>query len=97
MIRRCTITDKEKWCELNLAFMKYEYDEQNVWENPLKAGELSETFEKIINDNNSSNLLFFIQEGSEIIGFINAVYFFSVWAHGKALFIDDFFIIEKIS
>lgn len=95
MIRRCTIADKEKWCEFNLAFMKYEYDEQNVWENPIKAGELSETFEKIINDNNSPNLLFFIQEGSEIIGFINAAYFFSIWAHGKALFIDDFFIIEE--
>lgn len=36
MIRRCVLEDKQKWCELNLKFMAYEYEDANVWENPIK-------------------------------------------------------------
>lgn len=33
-----------------------------------------------------------IEEAGQVIGFINAAWFWSVWAHGKALFVDDFFL-----
>lgn len=95
MIRRCILSDKEKWCELNLEFMAYEYEEENVWENPLKKGDPGDIFEEIIRDDKSPNILFFIEEGGDVVGFINTAYFTSVWAHGKVLFIDDFFILEK--
>ncbi len=95
MVRRCVPSDKEKWCELNLKFMAYEYEEENVWEDPFKKGNPGDIFEEIIRDNKSPNILFFIEEGGKVIGFINTAYFTSVWAHGKVLFIDDFFILEE--
>lgn len=39
--------------------------------------------------------MFFVEEDGKVIGFINTAYFYSVWAHGKVLFIDDFFILEE--
>lgn len=57
MIRRCILSDKEKWCELNLEFMAYEYEEENVWENPLKKGDPGDIFEEIIRDDKSPNIL----------------------------------------
>ena len=36
MIRRCVSEDEQKWCELNLEFMAYEYEDANVWENLIK-------------------------------------------------------------
>ncbi|WP_099208927.1 GNAT family N-acetyltransferase [Urinicoccus timonensis] len=95
MIRRCLLSDKEKWYELNLKFMEYEYKDENVWENPLEKGDPRKIFEEIIQDPASPNRLFLIEEGEKAIGFINAAYFTSIWAHGKVLFIDDFFILEE--
>lgn len=95
MIRRCVLGDKQKWCELNLKFMAYEYEDANVWENPIKKGDPGDIFEEIINDKKSPNLLFFVEEEGKVIGFINTAWFQSVWAHGKVLFIDDFFILEE--
>lgn len=95
MLRRCVFLDKEKWITLNLEFMACEYEDENSWEDPLKKGNPGDMFEEIIRDNKSPNILFFIEEEGEVIGFINAAYFISVWAHGKVLFIDDFFIIEE--
>lgn len=94
MIRKCIPADKEKWCEMQAAFMAYEYQEENVWENPIAKGDPGEIFESIIGDEHSPTLLFFVEEENTVIGFINAAYFISVWAHGPVLFIDDFFILE---
>ena len=95
MIRRCILSDKEKWCELNLEFMTFEYQDENVWENPIKKGDPGDVFEKIVKDEKSPSILFFVEEDGKVIGFINTAYFYSVWAHGKVLFIDDFFILEE--
>ena len=95
MIRRCTLTDKEIWCELNKEFMSYEYEDENVWENPLEKGDPGVIFEKIVNDPHSSNILYLIEDEGEIIGFMNTAYFMSIWAHGNVLFLDDFFITES--
>lgn len=95
MIRRCNLSDKEKWCELNLEFMSYEYEDENVWENPLEKGDPGKIFTQIIRDDNSPNILFFVEEEGQVVGFINTAYFTSVWAHGDVLYIDDFFILGK--
>lgn len=95
MVRICVLEDKEKWCELNLKFMAYEYEDENVWENPIKKGNPGDIFEAIIKDEKSPNFLFFVEEEGKVIGFINTAYFTSIWAHGKVLFIDDFFILEE--
>ncbi len=95
MIRRCVPSDKEKWRELNLAFMAYEYQDENVWQDPLEKGEPGEIFDEVLGDGHSPDLLFLIEEEGEVIGFLNTSYFTSVWAHGKVLFIDDFFILEE--
>lgn len=95
MIRRCVLSDKEKWCELNLMFMSYEYEDENVWENPLEKGDPGIIFDRIVMDESSPNMLFLIESEGEVIGFINTAYFDSIWAHGRVLFIDDFFILEQ--
>lgn len=95
MIRRCVLSDKEKWCELNLMFMSYEYENENVWENPLEKGDPGIIFDRIVMDESSPNMLFLIESEGEVIGFINTAYFDSIWAHGRVLFIDDFFILEQ--
>ena len=41
MLRRCVFLDKEKWITLNLEFMAYEYEDENIWEDPLKKGKSS--------------------------------------------------------
>ncbi len=95
MIRRCILSDKEQWCRLNRMFMAYEYQDENVWENPMDKGDPGIIFDRVIQDEHSPNRLFFIEEGGEVIGFINTVVFISIWAHGSVLFIDDFFISEE--
>lgn len=95
MIRKCNLSDKESWCRLNQEFMRYEYKEENLWEDPLKKGDPEEIFELMVRKSNSPNLLFLIEEENRPIGFLNTVSFTSVWAHGEVLFIDDFFITER--
>ena len=68
MLRRCVFSDKEKWITLNLEFMAYEYEDENIWEDPLKKGNPGDMFEEIIRDNKSPNILFFIEEEGEVTG-----------------------------
>ena len=42
--------------------MAYEYEDGNVWENPIKKGNPGDIFKEIINDKKSPNLLFFVEE-----------------------------------
>lgn len=95
MIRKCTRQDADIWCQLNQEFMAYEYEDENVWENPLEKGDPKDIFYKIIEERHSPNILFVIEEENEIIGFMNLAYFTSIWARGKVLFLDDFFITES--
>lgn len=90
MIRKCTREDKENWVKLNEQFIRYEYKDENVWNSPLKFGNLEEDFELILND--TSTILFAIIEEEKMIGFMNIQCFYSVWSHGKVFFLDDFFI-----
>ena len=93
MIRKCTLEDKKDWIRLNKLFIEYEYKDENVWNSPLKFGNLEEDFELILND--TSTILFAIIEEEKMIGFMNIQCFYSIWSHGKVFFLDDFFIEEN--
>ena len=93
MIRKCRLEDKKDWVKLNKQFIEYEYKDENVWNSPLKFGNLEEDFELILND--TSTILFAIIEEEKMIGFMNIQYFYSIWSHGKVFFLDDFFIEES--
>ena len=93
MIRKCTLEDKKDWVRLNKLFIEYEYKDENIWNSPLKFGNLEEDFELILN--NTSTILFAIIEEEKMIGFMNIQCFYSIWSHGKVFFLDDFFIEEN--
>lgn len=93
MIRKCTLEDKKDWVRLNKQFIEYEYKDENVWNSPLKFGNLEEDFELILND--TSTILFAIIEEEKMLGFMNIQCFYSIWSHGKVFFLDDFFIEEN--
>ena len=93
MIKKCTLEDKKDWVRLNKLFIEYEYKDENVWNSPLKFGNLEEDFELILND--TSTILFAIIEEEKMIGFMNIQCFYSIWSHGKVFFLDDFFIEEN--
>ena len=93
MIRKCTLEDKKDWVRLNKQFIEYEYKDENVWNSPLKFGNLEEDFELILND--TSTILFAIIEKEKMIGCMNIQCFYSIWRHGKVFFLDDFFIEES--
>ena len=93
MIRKCTLEDKKDWVRLNKLFIEYEYKDENIWNSPLKFGNLEEDFELILND--TSTILFAIIEEEKMIGFMNIQCFYSIWSHGKVFFLDDFFIEEN--
>lgn len=95
MIRSCGRSDREPWCRLNKEFMSYEYEDENLWENPLEKGDPGEIFDAVMDSGQSPNRLYIIEEESEAVGFVNAVAFTSIWAHGEVLFIDDLFITER--
>ena len=93
IIRKCRLEDKKDWVKLNKQFIEYEYKDENVWNSPLKFGNLEEDFELILND--TSTILFAIIEEEKMIGFMNIQCFYSIWSHGKVFFLDDFFIEEN--
>ena len=93
MIRKCRLEDKKDWVRLNKQFIEYEYKDENVWNSPLKFGNLEEDFELVLND--TSTILFAIIEEENMIGFMNIQCFYSIWSHGKVFFLDDFFIEEN--
>ncbi|WP_373077901.1 GNAT family N-acetyltransferase [Fusobacterium nucleatum] len=93
MIRKCRLEDKKDWVKLNKQFIEYEYKDENVWNSPLKFGNLEEDFELILND--TSTILFAIIEEEKMIGFMNIQCFYSILSHGKVFFLDDFFIEEN--
>ena len=89
MLRRCVLEDKEVWRQLNLEFMSYEYEDENVWENPIEKGDPGRIFEKIIEDEHSPNVFSLLKKkGSHRIHQRRII--LSIWAHGNVLFIDDF-------
>ncbi len=93
-VRKCRPEDESVWVKLNREFMAYEYEDENVWESPLEKGDPAEIFRAILSEPDGANLLLMVENDGHPIGFMNTVVFYSIWAHGKVLFLDDFFISE---
>lgn len=93
-VRKCRLEDEGVWVKLNREFMAYEYEDENVWESPLEKGDPAEIFRAILQEPDGANLLLMVESDGYPIGFMNTVVFYSIWAHGKVLFLDDFFISE---
>lgn len=95
-LRLCDKYDEQIWIELNQEFMNYEIQDDNFWNNTQKNS--VEVFRNTFMDalkNQDLIKLFLIEYENKIIGFANLMIIFSVWAHGKAIILDDLFIIEE--
>lgn len=95
-IRECNLNDIEKWVDLNQEFMKYEIVDEVFWSNMLdsKKDDLRKLFIEALEDKSHITLMM-IEHDEEVIGFMNLMTIFSIWAGGKSLTLDDFFIIEE--
>lgn len=95
-IRDCELQDIEKWVELNLEFMKYEIKDEEFWSHTsnVKEDNLRNIFAQSLLNKEHIKLMF-IEKDNTIIGFMNLLNIFSVWGGGRALVLDDLYIIEK--
>lgn len=97
-IRNCTSQDEDLWVRMNLDFMAFDMDDSDFWNHPdeavLKEG-LHRTFREALLQPELITLLFLEEEG-EVVGFANLMTIFSVWALGKALYLDDLYLIERV-
>jgi len=94
-LRLCDKFDEQIWIELNQEFMNYEIQDDSLWNNTQKNSVevFKHTFSEALK-NKDFIKLFLIEYENKIIGFANLMIIFSVWAHGKAIIIDDLFIRE---
>ena len=97
ILRLAGSEDRERWIELNKAFMDFEIQDGELWDNPnqLSDEKLASTFDEAVNMPDHSALFIFENKDSEIIGFANLMIIFSVWASGTGIIIDDLYIEEK--
>lgn len=95
-IRLCNINDKKNWINLNKAFMAYELSDEDFWNNTdaISDEQFGIVFEEALNSPELITMMM-IEEEKEAIGFANLMIIFSVWAHGKALILDDLFVLEE--
>ena len=95
-IRLCNPSDEKKWIDINREFMLFEISDSSLWNDTEKVNDaiFQETFREALANPSLITLLIF-EEDDEIIGFANLPTVYSVWAHGKAILIDDLFIKEK--
>lgn len=95
-IRLCNINDKKNWIKLNSAFMAYEISDEGFWNKTYAISEeqFGTVFEDALNRPKLITMMI-IEDEKEAIGFANLITIFSVWAHGKALILDDLFLSEE--
>ena len=92
-IRLCRPGDEKDWIVLNREFMDFEIKEDSPWNDTEKTPDdvFKSTFNTALQNPGLITLLIF-EEGETPVGFANLMTIFSVWAHGKALILDDLFI-----
>ena len=90
--RECNEKDCTVWVEMNRAFMREEIREGDVWNeaNQISNGEFREIFLKGLEMPDHIRFLMF-EEDEEPVGFANLMLVYSVWSHGTAMIIDDFY------
>lgn len=90
--RECNERDCTVWVEMNRAFMREEIREGDVWNdaNQISNSEFRDIFLKGLEKKDHIRFLMF-EEDEEPIGFANLMLVYSVWSHGTAMIIDDFY------
>lgn len=92
-IRFAKPEDECIWIALNREFMDFEIQGNSLWNDTEKTPEevFQNTFHEALDCPEFVTLLIFEEKG-EPVGFANLMTIYSVWAHGKALVLDDLFI-----
>jgi len=96
-IRICNENDKIQWVRLNKEFMDFEIKDAEFWNNTNNASieKFEVTFEQALLHPELITLLIIETDEGESIGFANLMTIFSIWAHGKALILDDLYIVPE--
>lgn len=94
--RLCNNKDYEIWIKLNKAFMHEEIQDDTLWNNTNQESEdrFYNTFSEALNSEELINMLIF-EENGKPVGFANLMTIFSVWSHGRAIILDDLYIIPE--
>ena len=91
--RLCDIDDKDCWIDMNREFMAEEIQDDSLWNSTGHADDeqFLHTFEEALESDDLISLLIFEEDGVPV-GFANLMTIYSVWAHGKALILDDLYL-----
>ena len=91
--RLCDINDKDCWIAMNREFMAEEIQDDGLWNSTGQADDekFSNTFIEALDSDELISLLIFEEDGVPV-GFANLMTIYSVWAHGKAMILDDLYL-----
>lgn len=91
--RLCDINDKDCWIAMNREFMAEEIQDDGLWNSTGQADDekFSNTFIEALDSDELISLMIFEEDGVPV-GFANLMTIYSVWAHGKAMILDDLYL-----
>lgn len=91
--RLCDMNDEKCWIAMNREFMAEEIQDDDLWNGTGKADDerFSHTFAEALESDGLISLMIFEEDGVAV-GFANLMTIYSVWAHGKALILDDLYL-----
>lgn len=92
--RLCRESDKDCWITLNRMFMEEEIQDHDLWNDTNKVSDeqFSNTFFEALQAKDFISLIIF-EENHTPVGFANLMTIYSVWTHGKALILDDLYLL----
>lgn len=94
--RLCKAEDYKIWTQLNKDFMDEEIQDDGLWNstNQQSDEKFYDTFSRALESEELITLLIFEEDGKPV-GFANLMTIFSIWAHGKAIILDDLYIVPE--
>ncbi|QXM06533.1 GNAT family N-acetyltransferase [Crassaminicella indica] len=96
MIRLCQSKDEEVYVKLNLDFMKAVKEEHPYWDSLKMPSEeeMRRTFREAIAS--PEHIMIIVAEiDKEVVGFANTWTVYSIWSRGKALTVDDLYVLPS--
>jgi len=91
--RLCSKNDIDCWIAMNREFMAEEIQDDSLWNNTGQTGDeqFTHTFCEALESEELISLMIFEEDGKPV-GFANLMTIYSVWAHGKAMVLDDLYL-----
>lgn len=95
--RMCKAEDFNIWLEMNKAFMDEEIEDTDLWNGTNENSDecFRDTFNGALESEELITLMIF-EEDDVPVGFANLMTIYSIWAHGKALILDDLYLIPNV-